>query len=511
MNTTKLFLASFVLWGTLASALYAQDANNLVQYSQHLPTSTARSVGMGAAMGAVGGDFSTLSTNPGGLGLYRSSDVGATFNFALHLGKDTYRGNPYTTPTVDAKIGGVALVMNFPINRESQEGVVDFNFGIAYNQLANYDCAFTARAHNAEHSFLDALVAEANSLGLTPDHFDNEDAAYRAYNWYMVAARKVFLMEPIDANGNYLTKNNPNPFKEFVGALRRGDEVEQRQTFYQVGHLGEIDISGAINISNRLFLGITLGLQEFDRRWDKEHLEENVVFGAASELDRFKFLESGNEEGFGVNLKMGAVVRASDYLRLGVAFHTPTAMAVESTYGIEAEAYYRTNPAYMQAKTPRGAIKYSFYGPMRAMGSVGLMLGEYGLFSADYIYSHYPLMSFSNKAVYTAHNEFIQKELRGTHELRAGLEILALPFVYRLGGGYLSSAYNNNLLMAYGPRYYASAGFGIAVDGFYFDLAYRHLWQYGEAYLYKYGFMVEAYTERRDFEGLLMATIGLRF
>jgi len=513
MLTKKSFLAALTALSLASGAttnLSAQDINNLVLYSQHLPTSTSRSVGMGGAMGAVGGDFSTLSTNPGGLGLYRSGDLGATLNLGLHLGSDTYRGNTYTTPTVDAKLGGLALVINFPINRETQEGVVDFNFGVAYNQLANYHGGFTAKGENADHSFLDALVAEANDLGLNPSSFGSEkdNSAYRAYNWYMVAARKTFLFEPIDVDGNPWRTNKE--FKKFITTLEPGDVVEQRQSYYQVGHLGEIDISGAINVSNRLFLGLTLGVQEFDRKWEKEHFEKNILFSATSQLDRFKLKEEAKEEGLGVNLKLGAVLRASDYLRFGLAFHSPTAMSVESEYEVEAEAYYKTAPNYYRTESPEGETKYSFYGPMRAMGSMAVLFGSHGLISADYIYSHNPLMAFSNRARYTEHNELLQNEIKGTHEVRAGLEILTLPFVYRLGGGYLSSAYSTKLLQTYGARYYASAGFGMAVDGFYFDIAYRHLWQYGEAYLYKYQ-NIEAFAKRRDFEGLLMATIGFRW
>ena len=35
---------------------------------------TARFIGMGGAMGALGGDISTMGTNPAGIGIYRSSD-----------------------------------------------------------------------------------------------------------------------------------------------------------------------------------------------------------------------------------------------------------------------------------------------------------------------------------------------------------------------------------------------------------------------------------------------------
>lgn len=35
---------------------------------------TARFVGMGGAMGALGGDITTMGTNPAGIGIYRSND-----------------------------------------------------------------------------------------------------------------------------------------------------------------------------------------------------------------------------------------------------------------------------------------------------------------------------------------------------------------------------------------------------------------------------------------------------
>ena len=39
---------------------------------------TARYVGMGGAMEALGADISTIATNPAGIGLFRSSSVNAT-------------------------------------------------------------------------------------------------------------------------------------------------------------------------------------------------------------------------------------------------------------------------------------------------------------------------------------------------------------------------------------------------------------------------------------------------
>jgi len=39
---------------------------------------------MGGAMGALGGDISTMGTNPAGIGLYRSNDVMTSFGLSLY-------------------------------------------------------------------------------------------------------------------------------------------------------------------------------------------------------------------------------------------------------------------------------------------------------------------------------------------------------------------------------------------------------------------------------------------
>ena len=49
---------------------------------------TARFVGMGGAMGALGGDISTMGTNPAGIGIYRSNDVMVSFGFVNVGSKD---------------------------------------------------------------------------------------------------------------------------------------------------------------------------------------------------------------------------------------------------------------------------------------------------------------------------------------------------------------------------------------------------------------------------------------
>jgi len=492
-----------------SSSLYAQDINDLLLYSHNNPAATARSVGVGGAMGAIGGDFSTLSTNPAGLGFYRSSELAGTLNLGVHIGTETYRKQTYATPSFNADLGGLALVLNFG-KREKQEGLIDFNFGIAYNQLANYDYSYTAHATNEEHSYLDALTKEAQTLRLLPSTFDRNDV-FSAYNWFMIAARKAYLIEPVNTHGKPWEGKTGEIFDHFRTVLEPGEIVDQKQVNSTTGHLGEVDFSIAMNFSNRLFLGVTLGVQELYRSWVMKHTEVSTFTPSpASTLDNFVLQQQAKEEGMGVNLKVGTVLRANDYLRFGLAFHTPTVLSVETSFRVQADAYFKSGTPRCYFETPKGANKYTFYEPFRALGSVGLFLGSHGFLSADYIFSYTPLTRFADVSVYSNDNEVLQNDTKPTHEVRAGVELLLLPFVFRAGGGYRTSPYSAKLYEPYGDSWYATAGFGMAFDGFYFDVAYRHSYQSGEGVLYKYA-DIAATSERKTFEGLLLSTIGFRF
>jgi len=48
----------------------AQTAYDAVRYAGDELNGTARFVGMGGAMGALGADISTIGTNPAGIGLF---------------------------------------------------------------------------------------------------------------------------------------------------------------------------------------------------------------------------------------------------------------------------------------------------------------------------------------------------------------------------------------------------------------------------------------------------------
>ena len=61
--------------------VYAQNEMDAYRFSKNDLTGTARSVAMGGAFGALGGDISGIAINPAGIGVYQKSEIVTTMNF----------------------------------------------------------------------------------------------------------------------------------------------------------------------------------------------------------------------------------------------------------------------------------------------------------------------------------------------------------------------------------------------------------------------------------------------
>ena len=79
MNTSKIYLL-LGMFIAAASSASAQDSYDAQTLSQSDLNGTSRFVGMGGALGALGGDISVMGTNPAGTGLYRKSDAAFTIS-----------------------------------------------------------------------------------------------------------------------------------------------------------------------------------------------------------------------------------------------------------------------------------------------------------------------------------------------------------------------------------------------------------------------------------------------
>ena len=126
----KYFLLTALL-GAVSTA-YAQDAYDAQNFANSDLNGTARFVGMGGAIGALGGDISVMSTNPAGTGMYRSSDAAVSFS-GVFAG-DGAMGHDGSRMSFDQ--GGVLI--SFDMDTPTGDGLQFVNFGVNYQKKRNF-------------------------------------------------------------------------------------------------------------------------------------------------------------------------------------------------------------------------------------------------------------------------------------------------------------------------------------------------------------------------------------
>ena len=121
----------------------------------------ARFVGMGGAMGALGGDISTMGTNPAGIGIYRSNDVMTSFSFSTYGTESKYGGKTFDNNNNRWSYDNIGIVFASKIGNHTPLRYV--NFGFNYHRAKSfYKNMFMEGALN--YSQIDYMTGQANGM-----------------------------------------------------------------------------------------------------------------------------------------------------------------------------------------------------------------------------------------------------------------------------------------------------------------------------------------------------------
>ncbi len=128
----------------MALPLTAQETYQDTKLIDNDLNGTARYVGMGGAMEALGADISTISTNPAGIGLFRSSQITISGGLVTQSGETT-------TPSfadIKAPINGNKTNASFDqiglVYALRSSGNSYMNLGFNYHKSRNFDQILTA-------------------------------------------------------------------------------------------------------------------------------------------------------------------------------------------------------------------------------------------------------------------------------------------------------------------------------------------------------------------------------
>ncbi len=482
----------------ISSTVNAQYFAEAFRLAGNQINGTAHSQAMGNAIGAIGGDFTSLSINPAGLGVYQTSEFTFTPSFSRNSSEVSLDNHLFSDNKFKVDVDQLGYVSSFSLG-ESSSSIVRVNIGLGYNKLADFNKIALGEYNGSSASFLDGIVEYANTEALSNGYLNQvfDDVWY--VDWNAKLAWDTYLIDPVtDNQGNEIDG-------QYVNILYEGEEVNQRKSWTSKGGITEYILAAGLNFNHNFYLGATLGIHDV-------YLSQSSSYSENFSDDSFTYTDNYKLYGEGYVFKLGAIYKPTQALRLGLALHTPT------YYQLDEKSTLRMNSYLLESYEQEGTnlFGYDFYTPMKAILSGALVVGKNGMISADAEFVDYSSMRYRNgtgddpmndinSEISDAYNSVINLrvggEIRVSNNLsfQGGYEIYPNPFKSNV-------TYNNGKLSDASSA--ISVGVGFSSNSFFFDAAYKH--HLNETYIND---IQPNYTNRSiDYtRDKLMMTFGFRF
>jgi hypothetical protein len=455
---TKIVLASVF---TGAFFAFGQNETDVYRLSNTYVQGSARFDAMGGSFGALGAESGCIGINPAGFG--RASVSSFSFGVIGTSVKTTSRFNENTS-SMDAfnlRIPNLAGTIVSDVS-SSNSGLIYTQISFGMNRIANFNNSFNYSGQQFE-SLLDVFASGAN--GIDPNSlFD-----YQPYTASL--AYQTYAIDP-DANNNYYPR------------LNSGDMLHNR-TVLNKGGINEFYFAISANYIDKIYFGASISYNTINFSESLVH-KETLTDTSGVSLRSFVYQYDYTTKGGGTNLKLGAIFLPTDFLRLGVALHTPTFYQItdESTANMQAlhnDGMRTVDPSFI----PADKYKYRIWTPTKFVGSLGLVFGDNGCINVDLEYLNYGwgrLKTTNDEAYvdydYAAENKVVKDQLLDALNVRVGGE-WAINNTFFVRGGYGYYPKGDTLARSYGKSYNQtiSGGLGFRINRVYIDLSVRYLMQ----------------------------------
>ena len=458
MKKISIILVSII---TLSFSSLAQTEVDALRYSQLTFGGTARYMSTGGAFGALGADFSVLSSNPAGIGLYKKSEMTFTPSLFTSNTKSSFNGMSNNDTKYNFNFSNIGIVFAFNSNDGLSSEWKNVQFGFGLNRTNNFNNRTIITGDNTQTSLMDDYILKAN--GNAVDDLNEFDTRL-AYDTY--------LLDPSSIGTNNYYSRVP------IGGIRQTKEITSW------GSMNEMVFSFGGNYNDKLYLGATIGVPFLSYTEESIYIEEDVA-DTISGFKKYSVYDNLETSGSGFNFKFGMIYRINNWVRLGGAIHTPTFYSMNDNYSRKITSNLDTS--IHEASSPQGIYDYQLTTPMRAIGSIAFIIGKRGLISAEYEFIDYStarLRSEGNETLnaFSEVNSKINTIYTTSNNIRVGAEWNLAPVKirggYALYGNPFKSGVNN------GERSSYTFGFGFREKGYFLDFAYVYSIHSENYYLY---------------------------
>lgn len=498
MINRKMVVACSLMFAMAATAQNAYDASNLLGGDLN---GTARFIGMGGAMGALGGDISVMGTNPAGTGIYRRHDMAVSFGLNNTMAESNFAGTKMKEDRSKASFDQVGFVFSRKVGNTTSLRYV--NFGFNYHKKKNFNKLFSMGGMLDGMSQSWQLAQEMNWYN---DVLDSQGEYVVDYNY--IGSADEFNKNILNENNPYQKYWNQLPVLGVMGAKTDVvDWPEDMDGFYgwdgksnnfysdEEGGIHQYDFNVAFNIEDRFYIGATMGIYDVTYKRYSSYTEnlydDTGLDNGYYTLDNYYMLE-----GTGVDLKLGVIVRPLEEspFRIGLAVHTPTWYELTESYNATMTSeisYYQSShkqtlsdyldPSYL-------TYDYRMQTPWKFNVSAGTTFAGLVAIGAEYEYQDYSSTKLEDLDGYKLGGQSsIEANLKGVHTFRVGMETRIAPqFSLRAGYNYSSAAFDKEAYSTLTPyrtstdftntqsKNTVTFGLGYRGSVFYADLGYKY-------------------------------------
>ncbi|MCX6189644.1 MAG: outer membrane protein transport protein [Bacteroidetes bacterium] len=457
MKLFKLIITLVVLH--FAISVKAQNEQDVLRYSFTNAIGSARSMACGNAFGALGADYSSLVTNPAGLARYRSSEMGITANFFNVKTNSFYINNTQTDNKFNLNINNAGLAVAVPTGNSTGWRYVNLGFGT--NRIANFNKSIYFEGINNKSSIVQHFEQSAN--GTDTSNLGSTSGSFLAWYQYLINN------ESGSANQYYSDFTNDSSYS-----------LRQRISIEQGGGMSDISLAISGNYDDKVYIGGSLNFYKVKFTEANTFIEE-VLSHSVAGYQKLSYLNNLSTSGSGVGAKIGVIALPTEYLRLGLAFHTPSRIYLTDNYNSTLSS--TINNISNSKSSPDGTYDYSITIPGKIAASAAFLYDKRGFISVDFEHVDYrdgKLNSGSGNisALDTFNlgvNNKVRSLYRAANNIRIGAEY-TFDEVYcaRAGVGFTGSPYNTEVS---GPSKFKtsipfiSCGFGIRNGNYFLDAA----------------------------------------
>lgn len=462
---------------------------------------TARYVGMGGAMEALGADVSTIGSNPAGIGLFRRSQLSVSGGLLMQSNGKEYGDGKKTNASFDQ----IGFVYTTRASRGS-----NLNFGFNYTKGKNFDFLLNAsgklgNGSQNNQSYLKNVLGSENYGG-----FDvhKKDDAYIGF-----ASPQANFVSWTWNQLDYLYFNTLLPDATTAGKFN--NYLADSYTFDKAstGYVGNYDFNISGSIQDQFYLGLTFGLK--DVHYDSESRYNERLSNGVGDVS---VLDIRRINGTGFDITAGIIVRpiASSPFRIGAYVKTPTWYDLTTSNVTRIDRNTNTGGKNDWGKVPN-SYDYKLWTPWKFGLSLGHTVGNYLALGLTYefedhstldsrindggYYNDYYGTYYETSSADKSMNKHTKQALKGVSTLKMGAEYKPTSnLALRLGYNYISPKYNKDAqkdptIVSPGSAYSSSTdfvnwdstnrftfGIGYQINKFNVDLAYQYSIQKGTFY-----------------------------